>query len=375
MILKRQMESMKVTRWISIWMVWISFLVVIGYGSGGGGGDDSGGGSGSNAGSGLQLGSYSMGFTADQNGPAPSTQSITVTVTAPDATYLYAGYPPLIPIPTWLDMAIAGSDSPFSLDLSVNSTSMPVGTHSTTVRVLCARSDDTVNGYREISVPCTITNELTVSQQTPGYSCINGASSTPPDRTISIGGQGFAWSATVDQGWFQLGSTSGTSPSSLIVGVNPTGLWTGAHAAVLTLSDGTTSLTVDINLTITASSFSVTPSSLVLGGTSGLDLSAQPLQFSLSTGTNSYPWTVTLTTDSDGSWLLVDATSGMISAASASINVDADHTALNHNSKKRWNYPGGMGSMMLSHSPSSSPHQLYTSGLAKWRHAVGEHAV
>ena len=265
MILKRQMESMKVTRWISIWMVWISFLVVIGYGSGGGGGDDSGGGSGSNAGSGLQLGSYSMGFTADQNGPAPSTQSITVTVTAPDATYLYAGYPPLIPIPTWLDMAIAGSDSPFSLDLSVNFTWMPVGTHSTTVRVLCARSDDTVIGYREISVPCTITNELTVSQQTLGDSCI--------------------------------------------------------------------------------------------------------------TGTNSNPWTATLTTDSGGSWLLVDATSGMISAASASINVDADHTALNHNSKKRWNYPGGMGSMMLSHSPSSSPHQFYTSGLAKWRHAVRELAV
>ncbi|MEJ2157965.1 MAG: hypothetical protein P8X96_21760 [Desulfobacteraceae bacterium] len=330
MKVKRRLESVGMKRLVSLLIMGLSIAVVIscGGGSGGGGGGSNGSVSGSGTGSGLELNTYSVSFTANLNGALPSNQSVTVSVTDPDAYYLIAGYPPSVTAPTWLDMSISGSSSPFALILSINSSSIPVGTHQTTVRVLCARSDNSVIAYRDISVAYTVTDELTVVPQTLNFSYTNGASSVPADQSLSIGGQGFTWTASANQSWVNLSAASGTSPSTLIVGVDPTGLATGIHSALLTVSDGTTDLTVDVTLTIGAPSISVSPSAIVLGDTNGLDMSAQSFQFSLSTGSNVYPWSATLTTGSGGPWLLTGASSGTVSSSPVSIIVDADRSGL-----------------------------------------------
>lgn len=415
MKLEQRLKTGGVKRLASFLVVGLSLLLVINCGG-------SGGGDGSGTGSGLEVNTNSVSFTANYYGAFPSNQPVLVTVTAPDAYYIIAGYPPGITPPPWLDMSISGSGSPFTLNLRITSTSVSPGTHQTTVRVACTRSDNSLITYRDITVNYTVTNVSTVAPQTLNFSHTIGSVLTPADQSVSIGGQGFswtasanqawvhlgstsgtspstlsvgvdpaglligihsavltvsdgstsktvditltitdgltvappaldfscylgssatpadqsviidgpsiAWTASVNQGWVQLGSVSGTSPSTLSVGVDPTGLAAGIHAAVLTISYGSTSKTVPVNLTIGAPSFSVTPSTIVLGGTSGLDEATQSLQFSLSTGTNAYSWTATLTTNSNGSWLLADATSGMVSASPVSINVDAERSAL-----------------------------------------------
>ena len=419
MKLEQRLKTGGVKRLGSLLVVGLSLLLVISCGGGGGGGGSV---SGSGTGSGLEVNTNSVSFTANYYGALPSNQPVQVTVTAPDAYYLIAGYPAGMTPPIWLDMSISESVSPFTLNLRITSTSVSPGTHQTTVRVACTRSDNSIIAYRDITVNYTVTNVMSVAPQTLNFSYYSGSVLTPSDQSVSIGGQAYTWTASANQAWVQLGSTSGTSPSTLSVGVDPAGLPIGIHPAVLTVSDGSTSKTVDITLTITdgltvapstlvfsyclgssatpagqsvgingpsipwtasvnqgwvqlgsvsgtspsalsvgvdstglavgthaavltlsygsssktvpitltitAPSFSVTPSTIVLGGTSGLDVETQPLQFRLSTGTNSYPWTATLTTSSAGSWLLADATSGMVSASPVSINVDADRGAL-----------------------------------------------
>jgi len=89
--------------------------------SGGGGGD----------GGGLSLGQSSVSFAARQGGPVPAPQSIAVTVTASQAAYIVAGYPPGTPEPTWLSVSLGGSGANWSLSLSIAGTYFAPGTRTT----------------------------------------------------------------------------------------------------------------------------------------------------------------------------------------------------------------------------------------------------
>ena len=148
MKLEQRLTIGGVKRLGALLVVGLSLLLVISCGGGGGGGGSV---SGSGTGSGLEVNTNSVSFTANYYGALPSNQPVQVTVTAPDAYYLIAGYPAGMTPPIWLDMSISESVSPFTLNLRITSTSVSPGTHQTTVRVACTRSDNSIIAYRDIT--------------------------------------------------------------------------------------------------------------------------------------------------------------------------------------------------------------------------------
>ncbi|HEY3487134.1 MAG TPA: hypothetical protein VGL10_03640 [Gammaproteobacteria bacterium] len=69
----------------------------------------------------------------------------------------------------------------------------------------------------------------------------------------------------------------------------------------------------------------VTPAEVLLGGEQGRDPSPQPLEFSIDTGSDEYPWTISLQEDDDGTWLQnLSADSGDVSEESVTLSLYAD---------------------------------------------------
>ena len=308
-------------------LVWAVLLMICGCGGGSGG--DGGGAVG--PGSGLELGSTSVSFTASSYGPAPATQYVDVEISASNAYYIIVGYPPGSTIPSWLDLDLAGSDSSWRLVINITSTALAVDTYRATVRVLCADSNENVIAYRDLSVQYILTNDLSAGPTNINFTHVSGCSSIPAGQTVNIGGTGIHWSATADKSWVALSNSNGTAPSTLTVGVDPSGMAQGTYTATVTISDGTDSIDLGVTLSVAAPSFSVAPDTIILGGSDGMNFDAQSLQFSLSTGSNAYPWSATLNADS-GSWLLADSTAGVVSSTAVTINVDCNRTGLSSGS-------------------------------------------
>ncbi len=104
---------------------------------------------------------------------------------------------------------------------------------------------------------------------------------------------------------------------------NATGTITITDAA-----DATDSATISVTATVTPPILTVAPASITLGGADGLSQTAQPLQISLNTGGNAYPWSATLATNSGGNWLTIDSASGSVGGSGTTANINADYSLI-----------------------------------------------
>jgi hypothetical protein len=299
------MWFLRAIRWLPI----IAAIVLSGCGGGGDGGQ----------GSGLSISPTSLTFSANQNGSIPPTQYISVSITAPDAAAIIAGYPAGSSVPGWLNLTLNGSGTSWNVGVSITDTSLAPGTYNATVRVLIANASGGTIGYRDAAVTYTIVNVLGVSTGSLNFSHTIGAAPNPANQNINITGTGINWTATADQAWVQLGSTTGTAPSMLSVGVNPAGLSAGVHTAQITVLDtgSADTATIDVTLTITAPSFTVSQSALSFSGVNGANIPAQGLNISVSNG-DDISWSAA----SGVGWLILDKTSGTNTPDSILVSVD-----------------------------------------------------
>jgi hypothetical protein len=274
-------------------------------GCGGGSGDGGSVGAGGGTGSGLELNTSSISFTASQNGSAPAPQSVVATITASDAYYILAGYPPGAIEASWLDIELYDSDSNWTFEFQISDTSLPEGMYSATIRILCARSDETVIAYRDLAVYYTIDNSLNVTPLELVFNHIDGSSTLPADQTVQVNGYLRNWTAQTDRTWVQLDNTSGVTPSNLSLGVDPSGLSAGIHTATVTITDGVDTFDVDVTLEIEIPVFQLGATSLTFNGVNGAEIASQPLTVALNNG-GSVAWTAV----SSDTWLVLDKSSG-----------------------------------------------------------------
>ncbi|MGD9216224.1 MAG: BACON domain-containing carbohydrate-binding protein [Desulfobacteraceae bacterium] len=274
-------------------------------GCGGGSGDGGSVGAGGGTGSGLELNTSSISFTASQNGSAPAPQSVVATITASDAYYILAGYPPGAIEASWLDIELYGSDSNWTFEFQISDTSLPEGMYSATIRILCARSDETVIAYRDLAVYYTIDNSLNVTPLELVFNHIDGSSTLPADQTVQVNGYLRNWTAQTDRTWVQLDNTSGVTPSNLSLGVDPSGLSAGIHTATVTITDGVDTFDVDVTLELETPVFQLGATSLTFNGVNGAEIAPQPLTVALNNG-GSVAWTAV----SSDTWLVLDKSSG-----------------------------------------------------------------
>jgi hypothetical protein len=77
----------------------------------------------------------------------------------------------------------------------------------------------------------------------------------PAAQNVSIHDQGSAvlgWTASANAPWIVLSATSGSTPSTLAVGVNQSGLAAGAYNGTVTISSSAGTQTISVNLTVAA---------------------------------------------------------------------------------------------------------------------------
>lgn len=261
---------------------------------GGSGGSGGGGGSGDG---GLVVTPTSLTFTYVIGGASPPSQTVSANWTATDAYYFAAAYQNGVTPASWLSAStgtVSGRTGSISFTVSPLGTA---GTRTTTISMGIARQDGSIIAYRDVTVTYVVTSFGTTPTAVSS-SFVFGSSVAPATKTVSVSAPSpAAWTATADQSWIHLAAASGTTPSSVTLSFDPTGLAIGVHGGTVTFSAAGQTARVAVTLTVAKPTVTVNPATVALAGLGGHDLSPKTVQVSLDTGTNAYPWTATTAAD------------------------------------------------------------------------------
>ncbi len=183
---------------------------------------------------------------------------------------------------------------------------------------------------RTVTVTYTVRNRLTVYPAALAFAHVMGSAPAPAGKALSLQGTSVHWTASADASWIQLSGDSGTTPSSLSVGIEPAGLPVGSHQGGVTLTNNDTgeSMRVPVEVQVAAPILSTGPGALSFSGLEGRYLPAQPLSISLNTGSNAYDWTATVDTQDGPEWLFLSSNSGTVSSTPTALAVSVNTTGL-----------------------------------------------
>src|SRR5579872_902185 len=129
--------------------------------------------------------------------------------------------------------------------------------------------------------------------------------------------------------WLQVTPSSGTTPTVLTVSVNPGTMATGAYAGFITITSGSTSMTVPVILNVNsggASAFLIGPSSLTFNFQTGSVVPQNQLVTVSSSGNTPVTFSATTMTSTGANWLSVNPSSG--TTPNAVLNVSVNPTGL-----------------------------------------------
>jgi hypothetical protein len=230
-------------------------LLLVAAGCGGGGKDGDPG-----SGTGLSVTPSSLTFTATRLAPPPPAQVISVTITSSEAAFIGAGYVGETE-PSWLTLSFGSMANPVEIVAAVDTTSLAAGTYTATLRIGIARADESIIGYRDVTITCTVAPvAIAAAPAMLSFTQLTG-SAAPAGQTLglSAAGDSYPWTASVQytdgDGWLTVGgaaTANGTSlPSTLAVSVpGAPGLAPGTYAARVHLSGAGKSIDVPVSLTV-----------------------------------------------------------------------------------------------------------------------------
>ncbi len=271
-------------------------------------------------GGGLTISPTSLSFSA----PAGSTTRVykSLTVSANSSTSFTVSSSGHIGSNIWLFVAPSGPlTGPQTLSVSVYPRGLMPATYNGTITL--------TSGRRTYTVPVTLTitsttRTLTVSPTSLSFTATAGGSS-PGAQSLAVSASPNT-SFTASRGsaaWLTVSPTSGTTPATLSVSANVSGLAAGTYTGTITVTGNGLTRTVAVTFTVTGSgtpTLTVSPTSLsfaaTVGGTSpgaqSVSVSASPnASFTASKGS--------------ATWLTVTPTSG---TTPATLAVSASLTGL-----------------------------------------------
>ena len=259
-------------------------------------------------------------------GATPLTQQYPINVTA-DSTQQWTAESNA----AWLRVPSGTQTGSGSINATIDGTGLTPGTYTGTVTTI-----DTADSTDVSTVMFTLNvtaSPLTAAGAASSSSFIFG--DQPPTQPFSVNvttTQLQQWTVTSDAPWLQVPSAASTGSGSFNEIVDATGLNPGTYTAHVQVAKSPASgspVALSFTLTVTPASLTVAESGYAFGGTDGrAPLTPLPVHFSLSTGQASYPYTVTLTTDSGGNWLSVDHSSGSVGSSGTSVNLSVNPALL-----------------------------------------------
>ena len=202
----------------------------------------------------LTLTPANLTFNFQIGGSAPAAQSVATSSSTSTAISYTA-----TTATSWLTTTASGT-TPGSLSIGVNTSGLAAGTYTGSVSVAGSGAS---NSPQSISVTLNVTAattnptiNLTPSSLSFSYAAGTTATGTKTLSLASSTGSALSYTAAASGGsWLSLGSSSGSTPGSVSVMVNPTGLAAGSYSGTVTVTANGASnspQTVPVNLTITS---------------------------------------------------------------------------------------------------------------------------
>ena len=242
-----------------------------------------------------------LSFSYIQNGTVPAAQNVSLASSGTALNYTVAASA------TWLSASPTSGTTPGTVSIAVNPAGLAPGSYNGSVTVT---ANGASNSPLTIPVSLTVTAapNLTLTPSSLNFAYQVGGA-TPAGQSVAVASSGAALSYAVTSSatWLAATPASGSTPGSLSVSVNPSGLAAGTYngtVSVSATSAGNSPQRVSVTLTVTVAppatpNLVITPGLLSFSSTSGA--SAPPAQ-NLSVTSSGAALTYTVAT-SGGSWL------------------------------------------------------------------------
>ena len=276
--------------------------------------------------------------------------SRTVTISNPGSLPLYWSAFSNV---SWLSLSAASGTVPASSSNSITVTTytknLLPGTYTGMITLSGQSSGSVSNGSQTIGVSLIIAPNcsLRLAPGSLGYTSTD-QQNAPSSKTFTIASAGGCssavnWSAHSDSQWLSISSTSGTTPATPTVSINPAGLAPGTYNGSITISSQSDTEVLPVTFTLKAAktggdsnsgsgpivsgnaALSVSPSRLTINATNS---SASRSITISNTGSTSMNWTASLSSGAPG-FVSLSSTSGRLKGGSSTtVVVYADTTGI-----------------------------------------------
>jgi uncharacterized protein (TIGR03437 family) len=224
-------------------------------------------------------------------------------------------------IGNWLTVSPAAGNTNYPVTITANPAGLTQSSYSGTVILTYGPS------YPTLQIPVTLTlsgSAVTLSTPSPSSLTFNftpGSATQPPSQTLTIGAtSATSVTAAVTSGssWLGVSPTFGTTPASFTVAVNTAGLTAQTYnGSIQITAAGASNSPVNIPVTLTASSTTLTVASTALSFNYSVGASTPAAQSVSVTGTSG----IAFTTSTGGTaWLSATPSGTVPSSISVSIN-------------------------------------------------------
>jgi hypothetical protein len=251
--------------------------------------------------------------SAQLGGAAPASTAVTISAAGLNWTASAGGA-------AWLKLDTTSGSGNGVLNVSYDTAALAAGQYSATLTI---SASDT----QKATLPVALTvlpSGLVLGSNSVTFNAINGAPiasqivSLDTDNKLSA-----SWTANSNVGWLKVSPTTGTTPATTVLAVDPTvgKLASGSYTGNVTIApQGLATRTLPVTLNLTPATLLASINSITLGGVYGRDFStSQTLNLSLNTGTNSWPWGL----QNLPAWATASVASGSVSQALVSTTLAA----------------------------------------------------
>jgi hypothetical protein len=218
----------------------------------------------------LTLSAGTLTFAYQVGGNTPAAQTISINSTGTALSYAATTSA------AWLTATPASGSTPGSIAVGISPSGLTAGTYSGTVTVTATGAG---NSPQRVNVTLTVTAagppNLVLSPSSLTFGYLTGGS-TPAAQNVSISSSGSAisYSITSSGGWLSASPLNGTTPGTLSVSVNPSGLAVGTYTRTLTITasgaaNSPVTLNVTLNVTGTAPGIRLSPGAFTFAYTAG----------------------------------------------------------------------------------------------------------
>lgn len=234
---------------------------------------------------------------------------------------------------SWLTLSATSGTTPQSITLGVDAqtSSLASGTHTATLIFSATVSGNPVTQIVDVNLTLTPMT-FTILPSQISVSGINGSDlgSTAINIALDTDIYNHGWSLTSNNHWLLVdglvsknGTNSGSASVTVDASIAPalaSGARTGSLTLVAQVNGDTITETINVSLSLTPASFTMSQTVIAFAGINGSDLGATSVDFALNTSNYNYDWTLA----SSDHWLLVDGLASNFGTNSAATSVTVD---------------------------------------------------